>query len=129
MVAASPVPWTIQRSTQFHELLDRMLGLPAAIRTPKLAFQSIAAADVAARLVDLVETGPAGRVDDIGGPEVLGMGELRDQRRAVAGRSAVLLPVPPLGPLRDMDAGIHLAPNWTYGTTTWRAWLEARQRT
>lgn len=84
-VEQAKVGWTIQRFTQFHDLVDRLLSLPVSIRTPNLSSQSIAAADAAVRLAELVEAGPVGRPDDIGGPEVLGIREMLAQRREVTG--------------------------------------------
>jgi uncharacterized protein YbjT (DUF2867 family) len=126
VVEQASIGWTIQRITQFHELIDRGLGLPIFVRTRDLRFQPIAATDAAVRLADLVDAGPGRRADDIGGPEVLGMRELAAQRREVMGRRTFLVPVPPVGPLADWDAGVHLAPHNPFGTTTWRAWLGQR---
>lgn len=115
--------WTVQRITQFHDLIDRFLGLRVFPRTAHLSFQPIDVTDASRRLADLLDTGPQGRADDIGGPEVLTARELRDQRRAVTGRRTLLVPMPATGPLRELDAGHHLAPAAPYGTTTWKQWL------
>lgn len=124
-VEGSNVGWTIQRITQFHELVDQLLRLPAAVRTPNLSFQPIAAADAAIRLADHVDAGPRSRTDDIGGPEVLGIRELAEQRCEITGRRTRLLPVPRIGPLRALDAGENLAGiDRSFGTITWRRWLE-----
>jgi uncharacterized protein YbjT (DUF2867 family) len=123
LVEASSLRWSIQRATQFHELLDGFLGGRVFIRTPGLAFQVVDAGEVAARLAELVETGPAGRAPDFGGPEVLGIRELAAVRREVVGRVARLVPLPSLGPLRDFDEGHHLCPDHRAGHTTWREWL------
>lgn len=126
VVEQAPMGWTIQRITQFHELIEQLLRLPAAIRTSNLSFQPIAAADAAVRLADLVEAGPGGRAEDIGGPEVLGIRELAAQRRQVTGKRTRLLRVPRVGPLRDMDAGVLVAgERRSFGTTTWRTWLRS----
>ena len=92
-----------------------------------LAFQVIDPGEVADRLADHVEAGPAGRVPDIGGPEVVPIVELARIRREVRGRAAALLPVPAVGFLRDFDAGRHLCPEHRVGTLTWRQWLEDRR--
>lgn len=126
LVESSSRRWSIQRATQFHELLDGFLGGRVFVRTPGLAFQPVDAGEVAARLADLVEAGPAGRAPDFGGPEVLGIRELAAVRREVVGRAARLVPLPSLGPLRDFDAGHHLSPDHREGRTTWREWLAGR---
>lgn len=117
--------WTIQRITQFHELLDQLLRLPATARTRNLSFQPIAAADAAIRIADLVGTSPTGRAQDIGGPEVLSIREIADQRREVTGERTRLMRLPPIGPLAALDAGTNLAgAERSFGTITWRQWLE-----
>lgn len=74
-IAASAVPHTILRATQFHELLERGLRtverLPVAPLPLDWRFQSVAAAEVASRAVELLEEAPLGRAPDFGGPEVL----------------------------------------------------------
>jgi uncharacterized protein YbjT (DUF2867 family) len=126
LVAASAGRWTILRATQFHELLDGFLAGRVFVRTPDLAFQPVAAEEVAVRLAELAEAGPTGRAPDFGGPEVLAVRELAAVRREVVGRAARLVPLPRLGPLRDFDAGVHLCPDHRAGRTTWRQWLRAR---
>jgi uncharacterized protein YbjT (DUF2867 family) len=125
-VSSSAVRWTILRATQFHELLDGFLGGRLFVRTPSLAFQVVDAREVAARLIELVEAGPAGRAPDFGGPEVLGIRELAAVRREVVGRAARLVPLPRLGLLADFDDGLHLCPHQRAGRTTWREWLGSR---
>ena len=52
--------WTIQRATQFHDLIDRFLGMPLFVRTPHLRFQPVATDDLSVRLAELVAAGPCG---------------------------------------------------------------------
>jgi uncharacterized protein YbjT (DUF2867 family) len=70
-VAAGPVPWSIMRATQFHEfvpqVLQRLTIGPVAV-VPKFLTRPVAAREVAARLIDVVEAGPSGRVTDLRGP-------------------------------------------------------------
>jgi uncharacterized protein YbjT (DUF2867 family) len=123
LVESSAAAWSIQRATQFHDLLDQFLGGRVFVRTPNLSFQVVDAGEVAGRLADLVEAGPSGRAPDFGGPEVLNIRELANARRDATGRAARLIPLPRLGPLRDFDEGHHLCPDHRSGQTTWRQWL------
>ena len=72
LTAAGPVPWSILRATQFHEFAEQALGFatigPISL-VPRMTTQPIAACEVAAALVDMVERGPRGRVPDLAGPE------------------------------------------------------------
>ena len=73
VIEQSGVPYTIQRATQFHDLIDRVFSaqryLPVVV-APTISLQPIAVEDVAARLTELVGQPPVkGRAPDIGGPE------------------------------------------------------------
>jgi uncharacterized protein YbjT (DUF2867 family) len=74
-------------------------------------------------LVGRVDAGPAGRAEDFGGPEVLGLKELVSTRRASTGRRTTLVQLPALGPLRGLDAGHQLGPDHARGRRTWKHWL------
>jgi uncharacterized protein YbjT (DUF2867 family) len=79
-ISGGSVPHTILRATQFHELLALVLRrierLPVAPLPLDWRFQSVAAAEAAARAVELLEGEPLGRAPDFGGPEVLDVREL-----------------------------------------------------
>ena len=126
VVESSSTPWTIQRATQFHDLLDLFLSYPVFIATPNLAFQVVDAGEVAGKLAELVDSGARGREPDFGGPEVLGIRDLAAARRELTGRRARLVPVPRVSPIRDFDDGFHLCPDHRTGHITWREWLETR---
>ncbi|MDQ3304371.1 MAG: NAD(P)H-binding protein [Actinomycetota bacterium] len=126
LVEAAPGGWTIQRETQFHDLLDMFLGFPLFPSTHRMAFQPIDAGEVSERLAELIERGPSGRVTDLGGPEVLTVRQLCDARYDITSRRTRLLPVPRLGFLRDFDEGLQLAPDHKFGRITWSEWLSRR---
>jgi uncharacterized protein YbjT (DUF2867 family) len=115
--------WTIQRATQLHPTLDGMLSHRVFPVTAHLAFQPLDAGDLADCLAGLVDAGPAGRADDIGGPQILPLRDLTAARRAATGRRTLLIPVPALGPLRTLDAGHQLSPDHARGKITWQQWL------
>jgi len=126
VVEGSGARWTILRATQFHDLLDRMLGyrvVPVPRRTP---FQPVDGGEVADALVDLVDAGPSGRAPDVGGPQVLTIKELNESRTRIAGKHARLVPVPAVWFVRDFVDGRHLLRDGTTGHTTWEEWLRTR---
>ena len=90
VVEGSPVPYTILRATQFYDLvlmalrfLDRLPVMPV----PKgFLGQPIDAGEVADRLVELALSGPAGRVPDIGGPEVSTLADAARVYLEIAGK-------------------------------------------
>ena len=115
--------WTIQRATQLHPTLDRMLSHRLFPVTRHLAFQPLDAGELAERMIGHLEAGPAGRAEDFGGPEVLALRDLVAARRAATNRRTTLVPVPAAGPLRALDAGCHLCPGRACGHLTWQQWL------
>ena len=128
MLEGSQARWTIQRATQFHQLLDAALGTGWFVRTPHLHFQPVDPAELALRLADLVEAGPSGRAPDVGGPDVLSVEELAEARRKATGQRTRLLRVPAVGFLGDFDRGVHLCPDHRVGRVTWAAWLGSQVR-
>jgi uncharacterized protein YbjT (DUF2867 family) len=119
--------WTIQRATQFHDLVDRFLGWRVFPVTTHLSFQPVDTGDVSDRLADLVEVGPSGRAEDFGGPAVVPLRALAAARRRITGSGTVLVPVPAVGLLQDFDRGRHLCPDHAHGRVTWEEWLENRR--
>lgn len=82
---ASGAPVTIQRYTQFHDLLwmvlSRLVRSPFAPVPNDTRFQVLDASVAARHLVDAAERPPAGRLPDVGGPTVY---EVRELARSVA---------------------------------------------
>jgi uncharacterized protein YbjT (DUF2867 family) len=99
-IAASGLPWTVLRATQFHEfvvdLLARLTRFPVVPAPRGWRYQPVDVAEVAARLVAAVADGPGGRLPDLGGPEILTFADLaRRYVRAIGRRKPVLeVPVP-----------------------------------
>ncbi len=132
-VTRSGLPWTVLRTTQFHEfvlhLLDRMTGLPIVPVPRGWQVQPIDVEEVARRLADAAASGPASRLPDLGGPEVLPVRDLvRDRLRETRHRRPVLeLPLP--GALAAaLRAGANLVPGNPGGGRTWREFLDSRPR-
>ena len=131
LVTGSGLPWTVQRATQFHDLLAQIFGygarlpvLPVLARTP---FQPVDVDDVAVRLADLAATGPAGRAPDLGGPQVAPMAEFAREWLAARGMRRVVAPVwLPGGIGRGYRSGAHTAPVHRDGTRTFAEFVRAR---
>ena len=97
LVTEGDVPWTILRATQFHEfagqVLERMTRGPVVV-VPRMRSQPVAAREVAARLVELVEAGPSGRVPDLGGPREEQMVDMLRAFTTATGAKGWILPCP-----------------------------------
>jgi len=129
IVEDAGVPYTILRATQFHALLDRMfsdglLRFPVGAVPGAFKFQTIDTGEVAGRMLELIEAGPSGRVDDIGGPEVLNAGDMARSWVAASGRRRLILPLPLFGKMNSaFRRGLNCTPENTYGKITWTDWL------
>ncbi|QAY58777.1 SDR family oxidoreductase [Microbacterium protaetiae] len=88
MVQTGPIPSSLLRATQFHEFARQMferMKVGPFVLVPTMRSQPIEAAEVAARLVELAEGVPAGRVTDIAGPRVERMADLARRYGRAAG--------------------------------------------
>jgi uncharacterized protein YbjT (DUF2867 family) len=96
LVSEGPVPWSIVRATQFHELVAWLFGTAARFRLlPSLRakVQTVAAAEVAKAVAGVAEGAPLRRRFEVAGPEVLELRELARTWRTATGRRALLVPV------------------------------------
>ena len=90
LVEAGPVPWTLLRATQFHEFASQIserMKIGPFVVVPAMRSQPVAAREVAERLVDLAEHGPAGRVRDLAGPREERMSDLARRWAKATGRA------------------------------------------
>ena len=134
VIGAASVPWTILRATQFHQLLDLFLSglskLPLVPIFNGFQYQLLDAQECADHMVELIEGGPAGRVADIGGPEVLDLKDIAACWLAATGKRRLKMPLPtPGGFGKAMRAGHNLAPDACFGRRTFDEWLKVRYAT
>jgi uncharacterized protein YbjT (DUF2867 family) len=131
----SGLPWTIQRATQFHDFIlsgaRNMSRLPLVPVPKDFRCQPIDGVEVAGRLVDLALGPPAGRVPDIGGPEVSTWADLVRQylRATKRKRTVVEVWMPRMKEIRAggllVDGNSGGAAN-AYGKTTWEEFIQRR---
>ena len=128
IVERAPVPWTILRATQFHEFVLKQIRLleriPIMMAPRGFLLQPMDIGEVADRLVELAISDPAGRVPDIGGPEVRTFPDLvRSYLKAIGPRRRVVeIPVPGKA-ARALREGAQLAPGQAYGEIRWEEFL------
>ena len=125
---ASGIGHTVLRATQFHELIETIFSIqrfsPVLWTLRGVRFQPIDTRDVAARLVELADAEPAGRVADIGGPAVHTHADLARMFLAARGsrRGVVQVPVP--GRIvAGYRSGANLAPDNAVGAIGFEDYL------
>jgi uncharacterized protein YbjT (DUF2867 family) len=128
LIRASPIPYTIVRSTQFFDFADRILqaGMDGdAIRVPPALIQPVAPDDVAAALAEIAVAAPLNRAVEIAGSEAICLDELarlilsahEDPRPVIADAHARFF-----GAVLGRDSLIP-GPNPRLGPSTVRDWL------
>ena len=132
VVESAPVPYTILRATQFYDLVlraMRFLGRLPVMAIPKgFLGQPIDAGEVAGRLVELALSGPAGRVPDIGGPEVGTLAEAARAYLEITGRRRRIFEVlVPGETARAFREGALTCPDRAYGKIRWEDFLRAER--
>ncbi|MCD9877315.1 SDR family oxidoreductase [Streptomyces guryensis] len=132
LIEESGLGWTVLRTTQFHDLLVRMLRglakLPVVLLPAGVRDQPIEVAEAAARLAELAAGAPAGRVEDMGGPEIRTSESLARSYLKAAGRRRAVVNVPLWGKTyRAFRDGGHLAPGLAVGKGTFEQYLAGRR--
>ena len=130
-VALSGLPWTTLRATQFHEftadLLARLTRLPVVPAPHGWRFQPVDVREVADRLVAAADVGPAGRLPDVGGPEVLTVADLAQAYLTATGRRRPVVPLPVPGRFSAaFRAGGNLSPDGRAAGQTFAAFRAER---
>lgn len=131
-VQSGRVPYSILRATQFHTLIEsiwlarqrsnRVVFLPASYK-----YQTVDTGEAADRLVEILARPPAGLLPDMGGPEVLSLGEMAAVWFAAQGRRPLRLPIwSPDGFSAALRAGRNTCPDHRDGVLTWAEWVRRR---
>jgi uncharacterized protein YbjT (DUF2867 family) len=128
------VPWTLLRATQFPQLLDGFLAAAAKARVLPLLrgvpIQPVDPRDVAEVLVGSLAEGPAGRLPDVAGPEILDAADAARLWQSATARRADPLPLRIPGAAgKALRAGALTAPDRAVGTRTFADWLEDNRTT
>jgi uncharacterized protein YbjT (DUF2867 family) len=130
-VERGPVPFSIVRATQFHELAGAALAAAGRYRmlpVPRMRLQTVAAAEVASAVADVAEGEPRGRVQ-VAGPEVATARDLARTWQMMTGRTVVRFPLPLPGKIGRAlrDGALTAGHADVLGTITFANWLAAQQ--
>lgn len=132
LIAASGVPWSVLRTTQFHGFIATLLQSLGLDSRPEIAVpagvrvQSVDVGEVAERLVAIAELGPLRHIATMGGPQVLDLETMAaTYLRVRRPRQSAQVHAEPLqSPLFDAwRSGSNLAPEHAFGVTTWEEHL------
>lgn len=134
LITTSGLPWTVQRATQFHDLIAvvlRMLAKPPIMALPAgWSFQPVDVREVGDRLARLAVGEPAGRAPDFGGPEVRSISDLARSYLEMVGKRRLRLPISlPGKTFSAYRAGGNLAPDHAQGTITFEQYLREQLAT
>jgi uncharacterized protein YbjT (DUF2867 family) len=128
----SGVGHTVLRATQFHDLINTTFSIqrysPVLWALREVRFQPIDTREVAGRLVELIDSEPAGRAPDIGGPTVHTHAELARLYLAARGGRRKVIAVPIPGRIvAGFRSGANLAPENPVGTVEFADYLAAEK--
>ena len=128
IIEESGIPFTVLRATQFHPFIEDLFAAQKwspFIFAPAFSAQPIDVSEVASRLVDLARGVPAGRVEDLGGPQSQTLPELARlwARRRGVRRAVVPLRLPGKT-FRAFRAGNNLTPATPTASITFEQYLE-----
>lgn len=131
VVTGGPVPWSMVRATQFHDLVDAALGATARYGVLPLVrgrLQSVAVDEVAAVVADVATGAPRNGEVVVAGPRVDDVRDLARTWHRLTGRGRVPLPLRLPGKAgRAVRAGALTAPDAdVLGSVTFDDWLSAR---
>ncbi|HKA89724.1 MAG TPA: NAD(P)H-binding protein [Haliangiales bacterium] len=129
VIAEGPVPWSLLRATQFHDLVAEFArGTLGVVLAPRgWLLQPVDVREVAAALVAAVGDGPSGRLPDVAGPEVAAFGDLARAWKRAAGRRRLIIPVPVPGAIgRHLRSGRMCNVDRSVGTISFGDWLAER---
>lgn len=87
--ANSGLPWTVVRSTQFHELttgITESLLTGEAVHAPLASIQTIASSELAVILTRIATTGALNRIHEVSGPERMAFADMARTVLAHQGR-------------------------------------------
>jgi uncharacterized protein YbjT (DUF2867 family) len=128
LIAASKVPYTIVRATQFFEFLGGIAGPRAegdTVRLPTAPMQPMAADDVAAGLAEVVVGAPVNGIVELAGPEARPIAEFVGQFLAASGDTRTVVADPQaryFGAALE-DRGLKPGDNPRVGPTRFEVWL------
>jgi len=134
VVEQGPVPYSIVRATQFHELLAGALAVAGkyhVLPAPNIQLQTVAAKDAGSAVADVATGQPVNGKVEVAGPQTLMASDQARTWKSGTGTTAVIVPFPIPGKLgRGLRHGILTSDKPDIrGTITFSEWLAEQQAT
>lgn len=131
VIRNSGIPYTILRATQFHafidQLLQQFLKFPIGLLPQKVQIQPVETEVVARRLHELYQEEPKRSILNIGGPEILEMGDMATSWMKHRGKTKWIIPLPLFGKYHGtLNRGVLTCPEEAVASQTWERWLEEK---
>lgn len=129
LIQESHIPYTILRATQFHNLLDfvigKLLSLPIGFIPRQLNVQPIHVDTVTAELYRLAQVGPQQIIVNLGGPKVYDVGTMAQLWMKARHVSKSVIPIPTVGSLmKSLAKGENTCPDKkAIGSPDWEEYL------
>ena len=128
LIARSGIPYTIVRATQFFEFLGAIAqsGGEEPVRLSSALFQPIAAEDVAQAVADAALAAPRNGMEEVAGPERVGMAALVRRYLEAKGdtREVVGDPETPYFGIKLDDRSLNPGENPRLGAIRFEEWLD-----
>lgn len=101
VIKQSGIPYTILRTTQFHELIDMLmqnfLKYPIGVLPMKAKNQPIETRIVAEELYKISQKKPLNGILNLGGVEVLNFKQMAKKWQQATGKKRIIIPIPIVG--------------------------------
>ncbi|MGO2111294.1 MAG: SDR family oxidoreductase [Pseudoclavibacter sp.] len=125
---SSGVPFTIARTTQFHEFAAQVwrMGARGPLHfSPRMRTRPVAVREVGAHLVDVAEAAPAGRAADLSGPREESLVEMVRGYARASGARRLVIPINLGGAFgrAQRDGSLLPGPGALHGTEAFAEWL------
>ncbi len=129
LLRQGPTPYSVVRATQFFEFMDAVLSWTSddtTVRLPATRIQPMAAADVAAAVVEAAVGAPLNGIRNVAGPEVFRLDELGKITLAARGDGRAVVTDDTAGMFAVVRGDVLIGgPDARLARTRYQDWLDA----
>ncbi|CAF5153741.1 unnamed protein product, partial [Rotaria magnacalcarata] len=131
LIKASGIPYTILRTTQFHDFVDavasKLLKFPITFVPKSLKVQPIHVDAVAMEIYKIIKEAPLNSTYDIGGKKVYNIKEIMDSLLKIRHENKLILNMPAMGKvIQGFVKGYNTCDNIASTSSTWEEYLATK---